>query len=242
MIDECWIQPSLFPTFHLLVHSSHCFVDIFNWAPHLHLKINMPKTKLLTFWPFCHAHSSLGCPQFLKSHHSPIQSPLSPAATVTSGFTSSLSLPFLSIPFHSHLNPCSVLDCYSSLLLGHWIAVSPFLIHLPHCSKVSLWLCFFLVENPSVDSNFIACHSNVDNMILNDYVHPSAYCSLMNFWFSNQIVLIIIPRTCLSPHPPILPLLSLQPKWMTKYVLVSFQWQLYRLSDIVIIKADIFSL
>lgn len=61
MLGEYWIQPDSSFTFHLMVHFSHYFMDISNWIPHLHLKINM-----LHFWSFSQANSSLGCPPFLS--------------------------------------------------------------------------------------------------------------------------------------------------------------------------------
>lgn len=139
MINKYWAQPNLSPTFQFLVHFSHCFMDICNWIPHSHLKINMSTTKLLIFLP---SQFLLRIPPFINSYHSPKHSPLSLIAVSHQWVSFIFIFPFLSIPFHSHLNPGSGLDCYLSLLL-----VPGF--QSLYCSKVPLWLCFSLVENPS---------------------------------------------------------------------------------------------
>lgn len=133
-------------------------MSIFNWISHLHLKINMSKTKLLTFFP---SQVLLEMPPFFKvPPFSQMLSLVPFSYLVTSGSPSSLSFSFLSIPFQSYLNPHSDLGCYPRLLLGPWIPVSLSLPHPPHCSRAPLRSCFCLVENPSVNSSFMACHSH----------------------------------------------------------------------------------
>lgn len=132
-MGEYLIQPNLSPTFYLLVHFSHCIMDIFNWLPHLHLKIN---TSMPNIWSFPQANSSLGCPHFLKSHHSPRTFSFVPYSyLVITRSRSSLSLPFLSTS-----SPPPTWSLGSSLTLCHPSSAlfpSSIVVMLLSCGKPS---------------------------------------------------------------------------------------------------------